>query len=92
MPRLHKHKPNELEALRALLTTDEAVRRAHDVHNLLDTTAGMLSMPRSCGLEPIFVQYGRTVRYRKADLDDWCKKRIAERAQAAKRKLRERNE
>lgn len=83
---MQRHKPNELQALRSLLTTDEAVRRAHDVHNLLDTTAGMLSMRRSCGLEPVFVQYGRAVRYRKADLDEWCKKRIAERARAAARK------
>ena len=83
---MRKNKPNELEALASLLTTDPRVRRAHDVHNLLDTTAGMLSMRRSCGLEPIFVQYGRSVRYRKADIDDWCKKRIAERGRAAARK------
>jgi hypothetical protein len=83
---LQKNKPHKLESLRDLLTTDAAVRRAVDVHNLLDTTAGMLSMRRSCGLEPLFVQFGRAVRYRKQDLDDWCKKRIAERAQAAARK------
>lgn len=77
---MRKEKPNALEEIRALLTTTGAVKRAIDLHNLLDTTDGMLAMRRRCGQAPVFVRYGRIVRYREKDIDDWCKKRIAERA------------
>jgi hypothetical protein len=81
---LQKQK-TESKALRDLLTTDEAVRYLVD-HGLPDTTAGMLSVRRSHGLEPKFMQRGRAIFYRKQDLDDWRRTRIAERAQAATRK------
>jgi hypothetical protein len=88
---LQKNKPHKLESLRDLLTTDEAVRRCVD-NGLPDTTAGMLSMRRVCALEPRSVQFGRAVRYRQGDIDDWCKQRLAERAQAAARNRAGRDE
>jgi hypothetical protein len=78
----------ESKALRDLLTTDEAVRRAVNQHGLIDTTAGMLSVRRSHGLGPKFLQRGRAIFYRRADLDAWCRERIAERAKEAARKNR----
>lgn len=75
------------KALRDLLTTDEAVRYLAD-HGLPDSTAGMLGMRRSHGLGPRFLQRGRAIFYRRADLDAWCRERIAERAKEAARKIR----
>ena len=77
----------ESKALRDLLTTDEAVRYLAD-HGLPDTTAGMLSVRRSHGLGPKFLQRGRAIFYRRADLDAWCRERLAERAREAARKNR----
>ena len=74
----------ESKALRDLLTTDEAVRYLVD-HGLPDTTAGMLSVRRSHGLEPKFLQRGRAIFYRKQDLDDWRRERIAERRRAKRK-------
>ena len=82
----HRKKPNS-RLVRGLLTTDEAVRYAVD-HGLPDTTAGMLAVRRMHGLPPQFEQLGRSVRYRKSDLDAWCRERIAERAKEAARKIR----
>ena len=81
-----KKQISESKVLRELLTTDEGVRYCQDRHGLKDTTVAVLTLRRSHGLEPKFMQRGRAIFYRKQDLDDWCKKRIVERAQAAARK------
>jgi hypothetical protein len=48
----------------------------------------MLAIRRMHGLPPEFEQLGRSVRYRKSDLDAWCRERIAERAKEVARKNR----
>jgi hypothetical protein len=87
-----KPKSGKIGSVHHLLTTGVAVCRAHAVHNLLDTTEGMLTVRRSVGLEPRYIKLGRAIFYNMRDFDAWCKARIVERAQAAARKLAGRDE